>query len=91
MSNTYKPVSDRAKAIFGDDVVDLDLSPSDEKDQLDAGHLEIVPRPYKVLVNNFTGGKQNEVVDLALKVEQEGALLSGGILTRAEPAKKSAK
>lgn len=91
MANTYRAVSDRAKAIHGDDVFEDGFSPSEERDELDGGHLEIVPRPYRVLVNNFTAGKQGDVVDLALLVEQEGALLSGGILERVDPAKKSAK
>lgn len=89
MSNIYRAISDRAKALNGEDEFEAELSPSDEKDQLDGGHLEIVPRPYKVLVNNFTRGKQGESVALALRVEEEAALLAGGILERDdEPAKK---
>jgi hypothetical protein len=87
--NTYRATSARAEALHGKDVVELDLSASDEADQVSAGHLELVPRPYKVLVNNYAGGKQDDVVDLALPVENEAALVSGGILERAEPAKKS--
>jgi len=94
--NTYRPVSDRAKALYGTDDLERELSASDESDMLTAGHLEIVPRPYRVLVNNFTDGEQGETVDLALRVDQEAALISGGIVERVEAppkaaAKKSAK
>ena len=92
MSNTYRPVSDRAKALHGDDVLELDLDAVAERDELDAGHLEIVPRPYKVLVNNFESGKQGSTVDLALPVDNEAALLAGGVLERAKrPAGKPTK
>ena len=90
MSNIYRPVSDRAKAQYGSDDVERDLSAADESDMLAAGHLEIVPRPYKILVNNYEAGDQGDTVDLALRVDQEAALVSGGILERVE-AKKTAK
>jgi hypothetical protein len=82
--NTYRPVSDRAKALHGADDLELDLSAADERDQLEAGHLEITPRPYKVLSNNFSAGKQGDTVDLALLVEQEAALIQGGHLERVD-------
>jgi len=88
MSNTYRPVSDRAKALHGSDDLELDLSATEEADALSGGHLEIVARPYKVLVNNYAAADQGETVDLALPVENEAALLVGGILERADPAKK---
>lgn len=95
MPNTYRPVSDRAKALHGDKPFEADLTPADERDQLDGGHLEIVPRPYRVLVNNFTDKgaavEQGSTVDLAFPVEVEGALLAGGILERSDPPKKTAK
>jgi hypothetical protein len=89
--STYRPTSDRAKALYGDDDVDLDLSATDEADALQGGHLALVPRPFKVLVNNYEAGVQGDVVDLALHVDQEAALVSGGILERAEPKKPAAK
>jgi hypothetical protein len=82
MANTYRPVSDRAKALHGEDAVELDLSVSDEADQLSGGHLEIIPRAYKVLTNNFSAGKQGSKVALALPVEQEAALIQGGHIQR---------
>lgn len=89
MSNTYRPVSDRAKALFGEEVFEAEYSPSEERDQLEGGHLEITARAYRVLSNNYSAGKQGDVVDLALPVEQEAALIQGGHIERAErPAKK---
>jgi hypothetical protein len=89
MPNTYRPVSDRAKALHGGEPFAADLSAVDEADALSAGHLEIVPRAYKVLTNNFAGGEQGETVDLSLRVEEEAALIQGGHLERVdEPASK---
>lgn len=91
MTNLYRPVSDREKALRGTDDLELDLSPTEESDAVSAGHLEIVPRPYRVLVNNYAEGEQGDVVDLALPVENEAALLGGGILERADPVKPKPK
>jgi hypothetical protein len=84
MANTYRAVSDRAKALHDPAEFEADLTPADERDQIEAGHLEIVPRPYKVLSNNFSAGKQGDAVDLALLVEQEAALIQGGHIERVE-------
>lgn len=78
MANTYRALSDRAKALHGEDVFSAQLSAVEERDQLEGGHLEIVPRSYRVLSNNFTAAKQGRDVDLALRVEQEAALIQGG-------------
>ena len=91
MSNTYRAVSDRAKALHDPAEFEADLSATEEADEISGGHLEIVPRPYRVLVNNFAEGKQDETVALALRVENEAALLAGGILERADASPKSAK
>jgi hypothetical protein len=88
MANTYRPVSARAKALHGEEPFEAEFTPSEERDELDGGHLEIVPRPYRVLVDNYAAGKQGDVVDLALLVENEGALLAGGFLERSDPPKK---
>ena len=85
---TYKPVSARAVALYGDAPFEADLSAVEEADAVSAGHLEIVARPYKVLSNNFADGKQGSTVDLALNVDNEAALLAGGHIERAKPAKK---
>lgn len=82
-ANTYRAVSERALALHGKDVFEAEFTPGEEQDQLSAGHLEIVPRAYKVLSNNYSAGKQDDVVDLALPVETEAALISGDHIERA--------
>lgn len=82
MTNTYKPLSERAKALHGVKVFTAEFTVLEEADQISAGHLEIAPRPYKVLSNNFEAGKQDTVVNLALPIEQEAALVEGGHIKR---------
>ena len=86
MTNTYMPLSVAAKSQYGDAVVELDLSVMDEKDALDGGHLEIAPRAYKVLSDNFSGGPQNGQYLGALRVETEAALIAGGHIERTPKA-----
>lgn len=94
MSNTYHPISERAKAVYGSDDFEAEFSPVEEADQIAGGHLSIVPRPYEVLTNNYAGGKQGEVVDLALQIDHEAHLTAGGHIKRADeksaPTKKTA-
>ena len=89
MTNTYRPLSVAAKSQYGDGVFDLDLSVMGEKDALDGGHLEIVPRKYRVLSDNYTAGKQGEVVELALLKENDAALIQGGHLERVDEPKET--
>lgn len=84
MTNTYRALSVLAKSQYGDAVVSLDLTPYDEHSEVSGGHLEIVPRKYRILSDNYTAGKQGEVVELALPKENEAALISGGHLERAD-------
>lgn len=90
MSNTYRALTDAAKAAFADGVFERDFSPAEEQDWLSSGLIEIVPRRYLVASNNYEAGKQGDTVELALLVEIEAALISGGHLARVEP-KKSTK
>lgn len=85
MTNTYRPVSEYGKAVFGEDVFDGDFTAAEERDHLDGGHLEIVPREYKVTSENYAAGKQGEVVELALPVEVEAAQVFGGHIERVQP------
>lgn len=89
MENTYRALSPAAVAAFEDGVFEREFSPSDEQDWLASGLLELVPRQYLVLSNNYAAGKQGDVVDLALLVEQEAALIQGGHIERVDA--KSAK
>jgi hypothetical protein len=88
MSNTYKATSPAAVAAFDDGVFERDFTPAEEQDWLNSGLLELVPRPYRVLSNNYEGGEQGDEVELALLKENEQALISGGHIERVD--KKSA-
>lgn len=85
-ANTYRPVSARAKALHPEGDFEAEFTPTEERDELEGGHLEIAPRKYEVLSNNFAAGKQGDTVDLALVVEQEAALIAGGHIKRADKA-----
>ena len=84
MSNTYRALSILAKSEHGEDPVDLDLSVMEERDALEGGHLEIAPRKYRVLSDNYEAGEQGAFVDLALLKENEAALIAGGHIERVQ-------
>jgi hypothetical protein len=84
MSNTYRTLTKLGEHLYGEGENDLDLSVLDEKDALNNGHLELVPRTYTVTSTNCTHGKQGSKVQLALRVEVEAALVNGGHLERVE-------
>lgn len=89
--NTYEATSPAAVAAFADGVFERDFSPAEEQDWLGSGLLEIVPRTYRVLSNNYEAGEQGALVELALLKEQEQALISGGHIERVDkPAAKAA-
>lgn len=82
--NQYQAISLRGVAIYGEGQFDAELTASEERDLIEGGHIEIAPRPYKVLTNNFAAAPQGETVDLALPVETEAALIEGGHIERAK-------
>jgi hypothetical protein len=84
MTNTYRALSPAAEAAYESGVFEREFSPSEEADVLASGLVEIVPRKYKVLSNNYAAGKQGDVVTLALLVDHEAALVSGGHLKRVD-------
>jgi len=84
MTNIYRAVSDRGLALYGEDAFEAEFSVTEEADALASGHLEIVPRKYKVLSNNYDAGKQGATVEAALLVELEAALIAGGHLERVD-------
>lgn len=92
MSNTYRALTPAAVAAYSDGVFELDLTPVQERDLLDSGLVELAPRKYRVLSNNFAAGKQDTEIEAAYPVELEQALLAGGHLERvdAKPTKKTA-
>jgi hypothetical protein len=86
VTNQYRVLVPAVVALYEDGVFERDLSPVEEQDLLDRGWLEIVPRPYRVLSDNYTVDgspvPQGAVVELALPVEVEAALIAGGHLER---------
>jgi hypothetical protein len=92
MTNTYKALTSVAEVWYQPGVFEADLTATEEQDAVNSGLLEIVPRTYRVLSNNYAAGKQNESVELALLVEHEQALISGGHIERVDkPAAKAAE
>lgn len=81
MGNTYRAIGERAKLIYGEGELVLDLSAADERDALDGKQLEIVPRRYRVLSSNFATAPQGETFEAAYPVEIEAALIAGGHIT----------
>ena len=93
MTNSYRALSPQAVAMFAEGVFDADFEAAEEKDHLDSGLLELVPRKYKVLSNNFSGGLMGGEYRAGLLKDIEAALIQGGHLQRddAPAAKKAAK
>ena len=94
MTNTYRATSAVGEHYFGEGVTEHDLTPTEEQDAINGGHLEIVPRRYEVLSDNYAAGKQGDTVELALFKENEAALIQGGHIQRVEsgdPKKVSAE
>jgi hypothetical protein len=90
MTNTYRAVSGYGKAIYGDDVFEGDFTTAEEQDHLNGKHLELVPRKYKVLSDNFAAGAQGSEIEAAYPVEIE-AMLSGVHIERVEKPTGRAK
>lgn len=89
--NQYKAVSEYGRAIFGEGVFDADFAAVEEKDHLDSGHLELVPRKYEILSANFSGGVMGDEYEAALVKDIETALIDGGHLKRKDEKKPVAK
>lgn len=90
MTNTYRAMSPQAEAAFQPGVFEADFTVMDEKDHLDGGLLELVPRAYRVLSNNFSGGPQNSTYDATFRREIEEALIAGGHIERVDPPAEKA-
>ena len=93
MTNTYRALTPQAEGVYAAGVFEHDFTPEAEQDAINAGLVEIVPRKYKVLSNNFEAGEQGTEIEGAYPVEIEKAYLSGGHLERIDPkpvAKKKA-
>lgn len=84
MSNTYRALSPQAEGMFDTGVFEADFTPTQEQDYLGSGLIELVPRTYKVLSNNFAAGEQGEEIQAAFLVENEQALIQGGHIERVD-------
>jgi hypothetical protein len=82
--NTYKATSAAAVAAFDDGVFEREFTATEERDWLNSGLLELVPRAYKVLSNNFNAAKQGEHFEGSFPVELEAALIQGGHIERVD-------
>ena len=91
MTNTYRALSSAAVAAYADGVFERDFSPSEEKDVLGSGLLELVPRTYRALSNRYAAAKQGETFEAAYLVENEAALIQGGHIERVDEVKPKAK
>lgn len=84
MANTYRALSQAAVAAYEDDVFVREFTVTEEQDALNAGLLEIVPRTYEVLSNNFDAAAQGETFEGAFFIETEAALIAGGHIKRVD-------
>lgn len=85
MTNTYRALSPAAVAAYADGVFERDFTPVEERDALGSGLIELVPRKYRVLSNNFEAGEQDSEIEAAYLVEIEAALIQGGHIERVAP------
>jgi hypothetical protein len=91
MTNTYRALTKPAEAAYGTGVLELDLSVADEQDALGSGLLELVPRTYRVVSDNYVH-PQGETFEEAFLIENEAALIAGGHIERVEtPTKRASK
>lgn len=91
MSNTYRALSPAAVAAYAEGVFERDFTPSQEQDVLNSGLIELVPRKYRVLSNNFAAGELDSEIEAAYPVEIEQALIQGGHIARVDPPAKPTK
>lgn len=85
MTNKYRPVSVVGKATWGEEEFEAYLSPDEERDAISGGHLELIPRTYRVLSDNYAAGKQGDTFEAVYPVENEAVLISGGHIERVDP------
>lgn len=88
MGNQYRALTKAAQGMWSPDVFEHEFTRWDEDDELRAGRLEIVPRPYRVLSSNYVV-PEGEVFDAAFPVEIEAALIAGGHIERVRRDAKS--
>lgn len=82
MTGQYRAVTPAGVAAYGEDVFDAEYTALEEFDLLRSGAVEIAPRPYRVLSDNYQAGAPGDVFEAAFPVEIEAALISGGHIER---------
>ena len=84
--NQYRALHPSLIATFGDGVFEHEFTVLEERDWLERGLLVIEPRPYRTLTDRYTVDgtpiATGAVVELALPIEVEAALVAGGHLAR---------
>lgn len=90
MSNTYRALSPAAEGVFAPGVFEHEFTVTEEKDWLASGTIELVPRQYRVLSDNYAVPK-DETFEAAFLKENETALIVGGHIERVELKPKPAK
>jgi hypothetical protein len=84
--NQYRATSPAGVTWFGDDVFEAEFSVDEESEYLARGFIEIVPRPYRTLTDRYTVDgvsiAVDEVVELAMPIGLEAALVGAGHLVR---------
>lgn len=81
--NTYRALSKAAEAAFAPGVFEREFTPVEERDWLASGLLEIAPRSYRVLSDNYER-PMGEAFEAAFLVEIEAALISGSHIERVD-------
>jgi len=71
------------------DEFEVELSPEDERANVESGLLEIVPQRYKVVGGSVVyDTKPGDEFEAALYLENEAILVQGGHIERVKPAPK---
>jgi hypothetical protein len=83
MANTYRALTPAAVGAFAEGVFEREFTATEEKDWLDSGLIELVPRTYRVLSANYAVA-QGQTFEAALLKENEAALISGGHIERVD-------
>lgn len=90
MANTYRvadPTNRAAVAAYAEGVFEREFSATEEADALASG-LELVPRTYKQLSDNYSATEQGGTFEAAFLVEVEAALIAGGHIERVDDLKQ---
>jgi uncharacterized lipoprotein YddW (UPF0748 family) len=86
MSNTYRALTPDGEAAFAEGVFEREFTAAEEHDWLASGLIELVPRTYRALSDNYTSAKRGEEFEAALLVEHEAALIQGSHIERVDKA-----